>query len=39
MDKGVKVALIVALVVFLVARDVRITLLAGGAALGADVLL
>jgi len=39
MDKGTKVALIIALVTYFISRDLRTTLIIGGTAFGADLLL
>lgn len=39
LQKGAKIALVVALVAYLVSQDFRTTMIIGGAALGADMLL
>ncbi len=39
LQKGAKVALIVALVAYFISQDLRTTVVVGGAALGADLLL
>ena len=39
LQKGAKIALVVALVAYLISQDLRTTMMVGGAALGADMLL